>query len=491
MSALLAKPLDDTARTRALWVTFALGALGFGAFAAVGAHAWVFAAIAALLFVVPALTLPLPFVAFGLAALVPLQFFFEMPGAGVTLRGAVIFLFAAAARLLVRRATSGRLTRWDVWVLPAVSFLLVALVAAFGARERYAAFKGIYDWATIFLTAFVVSEIVAAPPLRRRLAGVLIAGGVFQAALGLGEYAAGSARVLHALRTPLAELFLQPHLLRERLADLTFNWVTFDRAAPFGTFINAIDYAIFLAAILSLTLALLLVSRAWARVVVLSGCAGVIGLALVLSLKGSGLLALAGGVAALAALYLWRYPARALTWLPIVLILAVVFALPFADLLTQRVTFLVEREMGVAGTVGRLAIWSNLIEYLGARLLFGYGLNNSIYLTEPTRIIRAGVAGLNPTSSENGLLAILIETGVVGFGVFALVWLAMAARAVRAVRRSVEPAVPIGVAAAMVAILLGNLTVVSFTTEQNGMLLGVLMGMISSCPRDAGEGVFG
>jgi hypothetical protein len=52
----------------------------------------------------------------------------------------------------------------------------------------------------------------------------------------------------------------------------------------------------------------------------------------------------------------------------------------------------------------------------------------------------------------------------------------------RAIRRARADPIYVGALAALVAFWVGNLTVAGFTTDQNGMLLGMLIGMIYATP---------
>ena len=477
----------------------------------------------ALLIVVAAWTLPLQWVALILVALIPLQFYLTLPDSSITVRGAAVFGFVSAIRIFAKRF------QWQSWMLPTAIFLLAALVAAMGASNRYLALKGIYDWLPVFAALFVVSQVAESAHIRKTLVIVLIAEGVGEALLGLLQYVLGLNTVLGVLRLPISDLFYQPNLLRERLSDLSFNWVIFDRAAPFGTFINGIDYAVFLAAILSLVLGLLLTSDgviarrhrsvaeipanrtqsaqsspmscradvkrkiasgtnrprndSW-KVVALLTCALILAGALLLTFKGSGLLALAGGAATVVLLTSMKsfrvtLSGRTLALGLVVLIGAVILAMPFADLIGQRVAFLIQREQGLSGTTGRLAIWASLMESFTTRPIFGYGLNNGVGLAEPTRTLSGGALAFISTTPESAYLAALIEVGAVGFIALMSLFIATFGRGYSQVRENGGP-LTIGILAALVAILTGNLTVAGFTTDQNGMLLGVLMGLIWS-----------
>ena len=467
-------PISTTARERVVLAVFACAATAFCMLAALGSTQVFATAAVVLLIFAAAMTLPLSWVAVAVAALVPLQFYFEIPGSSFTLRGAVAFVFAAAVRLLIQRVTRKEVTRWQSWMLLAALFLIAALIAALGAQSRYLAFKGVYDWLVIFATAFVIDELAQSRKMIERLILVLLAGGIAEAALGLAQYAAGLDNVLHALRLPASTLFFQPNLLRERLADLSFNWVVFDRAAPFGTFINGIDFAIFVASILGLALALLFAARERTRVAILFASVLLMGTALLLTFKGSGLLAFAGAAATVALFSLRRLSSRVLVIGIIAIGVAIILTLPFADQIVQRAAFIVQREQGATGTAGRLEIWASLFQDFLQRPLFGYGLNHAALLTEASRTLRYGAVTFNSPSAESAYVTALVETGLVGFGALTALF---AAALMRAARYARADALFVGILAALVALLLGNLTVAGFTTDQNGMLLGALIGM--------------
>ena len=465
-------PLD---RERAVRVICSAVVLCLGVFAALGSAQWLATSIVLVLIFAAAMTMPRSWLGIALAALMPFQLYFDIPGTAFTLRAAGLFAFAAALRLLVSRLVRKDLARWSFWMLPAAFFLTAALVGALNAASPYLAFKGIYDWLTIFAAAFVVSETVRARRQVARLVLVLVAGGLIQTILGLLQYASGLDAILNVLRMPISTLFFQPNLLSERLADLSFNWVVFDRASPFGTFINGIDYAIFLAAVMGLALPLLFVERARTRLALVFGCLLLMGIALLVTFKGSGLLAL-GGAAAVTVLLSFRRPSPRLFAIGLIgLGCVVLLSLPFADLLMQRAVFLVQREQGDTGTAGRLEIWAGLLQVFFQRPLFGFGLNLSAVLTEPSRTLNRGAIAFNFPSAESAYISALVETGIVGLAALLVLFVGTL---LRAVRRARSDPLFVGVAAALVALWVGNLTVNGFTTDQNGMLLGLLIGMV-------------
>ncbi len=476
-------------RARALMMLFGVAALGAGALAAF-APLDVLAFVAILLLILlAAWILPLPWATLLLASLLPFQFYVPFPGSSFTIRIALIFAYAVAGRVVLRQWPSvvvGRQSaevRRLVWLLPALLFLVAALIAAFWAQDRYAALKGVYDWLAVIVTALVIAASRPARATVRLILMALVAGGVLQALLGLAQSAMGLDVVIGLLRLPVSGLLYQPDLLNDRLNDLSFNWIMADRVLPFGTFINGIDYAVFLAAILSLLIAFLLAPERRPAVggrrsiVVLAPGAAVIGVALLLTLKGSGALALAGGMAALALIHVRRLSRRVVIAGLCVLGLLVVLAVPFSDLLGQRALFLLQREQGLSGTIGRLSLWSGLVPFIAQRPFFGYGLNNANLLIDPLPTLRAGASALISASPESAYLSSLVETGLVGFAALA-VWLF--APLLRAYRRATGNNATIfaGVVATVAALLAGNLTVSGFTTDQDGMLLGILIGII-------------
>ena len=192
------------------------------------------------------------------------------------------------------------------------------------------------------------------------------------------------------------------------------------------------------------------------------------------------MIALAGGVIALALLYIPRLSPRVIGIGIVVLIAALGLAVPLYGDIVQRIAFLVQRETGALSATGRTAIWVQLLAYVPQRLWFGWGLNNSVLLVEPLPSLNGGAFIFNMPTAESAYVAALVETGVVGFAALMLLVIVVLVRACRNVQSSRAPALQIGICAAIVAILFGNLTVVGLTTDQNGMLLGLLSGLIFS-----------
>lgn len=478
MNVLLSRSqVDDTVRTRTLLIAFALVAVTLGVFAANASERALLMAALVLLPSIVAITVPPTALTPVLAALVPFQLFFFIEGTNYATRAAVIFLAVAASRLLVERGIHASLRGWT-WIAPTGLYLSVAFIAAFDSPERYLAFKGIYEWLAIVACIFITALTVQSARTLNRTISILVIGGAIQAILGLAEYAAGLERVLRALTSPISGLFFQPNLLQERLGDLTFNWILSGRGLPFGTFINGIDYAIFLAAIIMLALVRTTTRSSRTRIGFWLGCVFVMGVALLLTLKGSGFIALVGGAIALAICLTPHFSRRMFHTVLAVVVLGILVTLPFADAISQRTGFLIQREQDQFREVGRLRIWLNLLSSFAERPIFGHGLNSSEFIVESARTLRGGAFALNPTSPESSYVETLIETGAVGF--FALMSL-FGVTLVRAYRRAREGANAIayaGVFAALVAILFGNLTVSAFTSDQNGMLMGILIGLV-------------
>ena len=490
MNTIIAAPRSDAARERAIILVCVFAALAVGA---LGAEQSVATILVACVFGVAALILPLSWVALALAALIPLQLYFPFAGA-LNLRGALMFVAVAALRVFVVRAIGRdwRSLRSLPWIIPAALFIFAALVAAVTAFNRYEALKGIYLWLPIFATAFVIGEIVHAEQLAEQIVVVLIGAGVGEALLGLIQTVFDVPRVISILQLPISSLVYQPNLLRDRLADLSFNWIFNERVLSFGTFINNIDYAIFLAAILTLVLALLLgeeqttanhrplTASRYLPALILFISAILLGAALLQTIKGSGILALAGGIGAIALLYAPRLSPRLLALGALGCVAALIFAALFYGDIAARVLFLAQREEGAISVAGRVTTWIQLLGFLAERPLFGFGLNNTTWLLDWIPSLSGGAFVLNTATPESAYIAALVETGIVGFVALMLFVLVVLVRAYRNVQAARAPAFDIGLGAAVVAILCGSLTVVGLTTDQNGMLLGALIGLIFS-----------
>lgn len=480
-----------------------------GVSAALGPTDWVASLFLAVLILTVTMIPPLAWVGLTLLAVVPFQLYLSIPGTSFTLRGSVVFMVLAAFRVLIDRTTRigvqpsadstfAATTRESWWKAAVGLFILAATAAALTAPSRYLALKGVMDWASVFGVALVMSEIVRSERTLKSLVGIVIAVGVVQALVGLAQYAMGLEAVLTILRLPISSLFYLPDLLREKLVDGSFNWIVFNRATPFGTFINGIDFAIYAAAVLSLVLALLLEREpshmpprsSQIRLGLLIVSALLVATALFLTLKGTGLVALGGGLAALASCYLalrnrqpetWRrLSRRAAALAPVAVIVAAFLLLPFADVVWQRAQFLVLRELGTFGTAGRTEIWASLFQSFVERPVFGFGLNNAVLLAEPMRTLQGGAFTFNPTNPESLYVTLLIETGVVGLAALLGLIGMVLVRAYRNAQQSPAAAAYVGILAAIAALLFGNLTVSGLIADQNGMLFGAFVGMVFS-----------
>ena len=104
-------------------------------------------------------------------------------------------------------------------------------------------------------------------------------------------------------------------------------------------------------------------------------------------------------------------------------------------------------------------------------------MNNATFLVDPAPVLIGGTFHFKSTPPESAYIALLVETGIVGFAISAGFLIVVLARAYHNVRAAIAPAAPIGILAGLAAILLGNLTVVGLTSDQPGMLFGALIGM--------------
>jgi len=510
--------LNDTTRERVIIGVCTLLAIALGIVAASSSIELTAALFIVLLFGTTAFVLPRAWLGIVLIALIPLEFYFPIT-ASFYLRGALVFVLAATLRVVIFRP-SFFVLRPPSWLLPAALFLAIAFIAALGASNRYAALKGIYDYLPIFAAAFVIGEMMRPQWLKRFLIA-LVTVGVLEVLLGLLQTRFTPTQIAEMLQFGVSEWFYQPNLLRERLADFSFNWILGNRVLPFGTFINGIDYALFLAAMVGLGVAWWLeamtvdrrpptaasslstdahsvgityhVSRIAYHTFWLIGslahwfigslahwfiptiCLALISIALLLTYKGSGLLALAGAGAVL----VWRVGTTRITayrlFLIVYCVMILLVSVIFFEPIIQRGAFLIRREAGASYETGRLEIWSQAIVALPQRPLFGFGLNNAGQLIAPTQSLRGGTFIAVSNSPESAYVAMLVETGIVGFA--AWLWF-IGAILVRAYQRARASMLYAGVLAAIVALLCGNLTVSALTTDQNGLLLGVLIGMV-------------
>lgn len=473
------KRIDDLFRVRIIIVAFALGAIVAGGFAATNAIEATGVILLTAAFAVAALTLPRAWIPVALVGLIPLQFYFPV-ASGLNLRGAFVFVVVAALRFLFHRIAQGNLWCWSAWMMPALLFVVAASLSAIGAENRYAAFKGIYDWLPVFATAFVVSEAVKSTRWLGRLLVSVVIAGLMEAMLGIAQSFQSVDQMVQWLQMPLSGIVYQPNLLRDRLVDLSFNWVLDGRVIPFGTFINAIDYAIWLATILMLGLGLTIDAKRAARKIFWAMANGAMLAALLMTFKGSGILALLGGLMVFAFIYARRFDVRTQMFGLAVILGGGFIALTFEPI-AQRILFLLQREAGMLTGVGRAAIWMQLFAALPRQWLFGFGLNNAVGLVEPLPSMRGGEFVLVPTAPESAYVAALVETGIVGFAV--LFWF-LGAVLKQAYRGATRSPTQIGILAALAALFIGNLTVTGLTTDQNSFLFGTLIGIVFASVHD-------
>ena len=204
----------------------------------------------------------------------------------------------------------------------------------------------------------------------------------------------------------------------------------------------------------------------------------VLGATLLLTLKGSGLLAFAGGALTMAIYFAPRLTRQMQLAILGLVLLGLILTVSFIGPISERTAFLIQREQGDSRSVGRLDIWASILPAYAQRPLLGYGMGNSPTSGEVLRTMRFGAFGTNPVSPESGYLQVLVETGAVGFLGLLTFFGITCARAARLVREKKDAAIVIGILSALVALWAGNLTVSAFTTDQNGMLMGLLIGLV-------------
>ncbi|TAK29849.1 MAG: O-antigen ligase family protein [Chloroflexota bacterium] len=416
-----------------------------------------------------------------MAFLLPIQGYFFLPGTNFTLR--LAYILAAAALLRALWAQRGQVQRrLSLHHVPPLLFFACLAVSTVGARDVYLALKGMLEWGALFVTFYAVVYGIQEMGQLWKVVWALIAGMAFQGSLGLVQFMGGIGFQQALLSSRLSGILFQPTALQSKLAADNANWVFMGTILPFGTFLNNIDYSVFMAMGLSFIVGLLLGGSRVINRHVLMVVMFVASAAVALAAKGTGWNAAIAGVAVV-----WILSGSKLRWAvwPVALIspLAIVQpAIPVVDLLRERLYSLAGQTVSSTSSVlGRLDIWQHYLGVFADRWMLGYGPYNSILYGSSWTTWQNGMPTATVQPTESGYLAVLVDTGVLGFAAFALVvvWLLAAVPAgFRGRLGRGSTALWLGAVGAVVAFLVGNISVAGLTSHQNVMVFAICAGIL-------------
>jgi O-antigen ligase len=442
--------------------------------------------------VIGLLGLPLSWSVPTLVFLVPFRFYVSLPGSKFefALTNFIIVGFAGAC---LAAGLAGERPRFRRWELLIIAWLTWTLVSLGWTSQPAGSLRGVFQWLMVFGSILISARCVieATDPTRaaRRILIALMALVGVWCIVGFVEVALGLDSIVGMLGTPAAAALFPLGLLDTKLGAFDFNWRSGNDVQPFGPFINAIEFGIFTAIGLGSAVALAVRRSALVpRWLVLSVFA-LAAAANVACLKATGWIA-AGVAIAVAFVSLGRSLRRVIgiSVATLAVIGGVLFA--FREALIQRVQDLAAREGQTGATAEALtrpAIWLGYLDVARTQPLTGLGLGAAIsYGPVHWTRLRGGDAVAVQLPTENGYLTVLVESGVVGLGLLTATLVGAAVIGLKLSRRFPnDPLAEAGGIAAIgiAAILAGNMTVDAFIGDINGVLEGVLVGIVIAANR--------
>jgi hypothetical protein len=396
-------------------------------------------------------------------AVVPI--YIQVPGFGMPAELVVAPVVLARIFAVERRPIS--MPSGLAWTLAAifVSGALASTVLSGDARQTGYYLLRELIWILYIPAARVVYQDAGA--IAPTLAVVLL-GALLQSVLGLMQLALNNDFTLGLLRLPIAPAFIPGGSLDAKLAAQDYNWINFDRAFPSGLFLNAIVYGVCL-----LTWGFLLVGipQRWlpGRRTGIWRAAGVLSLGVAfLTFKLTAWLGIIAGVLTIMLGRVTDRRARLQLLLGPPLALALV-SIVFRDAISERLDQIMSGSLFT-----RVLAWTAYLANLSYGGLAGVGLSRANVLA-PSVPTRAAGQVLNlELAPESSPIGLAVEVGVPAMLALHALLIVLALR-----RR------PFGatwVLPAMVAVLVGNLTVFGLTDDHLGPLVTLMAGLAAAAP---------
>jgi hypothetical protein len=258
-----------------------------------------------------------------------------------------------------------------------------------------------------------------------------------------------------------------------RFGTVLYGRVPVESGTPFGPFVNHNHFAGYAeaAALVALGGAIGLVGRKSALAFLLAGCAVLIGIAHLLSQSRGGLLALAGGIAAL--FWLIRRQEGTLALRTGGILAVGLFLIVFAPSSLSRRLATFGDPMDDDSVRFRLQLWSDSIGLWTSSPVLGTGLGTYAAAIPPHR---TGPDEIRAEYAESDWLQLLCETGIAGLAIAAILLGTTVGAAVVA-RNEPAHGVHAGAAAAVVALAIHGLVDFNFRIPSNALLFAALLGV--------------
>jgi hypothetical protein len=295
---------------------------------------------------------------------------------------------------------------------------------------------------------------------------VLLLGLVFQAAVGLVQFALGIDFALGLLASPVAPAFILRGSLEAKLMAQDYNWMAYGQALPSGLFLNSIVFAVCLA---TGGMLLVTVPAAWLP----NGRPGVWRagglLALLVAFASFKLTAWLGILAGAFVFMLIRIPdrrtrVRAVVIPPLVLL---VLGFLFWDAIQQRLL-----DIARGSLFTRLLTWFTYAENLQHGGIIGVGLGRAGLLAPSVSTAAGGQRAALELSPESSPIGLSAEIGIPAM-------LALYGLVVVPLLRN-RPRRPVWLWPAVATALVGNLAVYGLTDDHIMPLLMLMVGLGAS-----------
>lgn len=443
---------------------------------------WIFFAIGG---AVAAIALPLTKIVGLIFVLLPFQLFLPLIDAPTISLAEALVVIAFCKFLIQLLLDQRRLvpTSLDKLIL---IIIMTVILSFFFSPSFNSSLKGTILLAIFFMIYYLVTNTATTKVRVYTLINYLLAGGIAQSAIGLLQFLGGEKAAWGFLLSPLAPWLYHPDRLAQKVWAEDTNFLMFGRYFPFGTFVNSIDYAVYLAMISGLSISLTLCLPP-SRSRKIKGLTSIILVGMTaLTLKGTGWVALIAGLIFIALLRLAN-----VTSIIVIggIILAMGMVTGLYEISQQRVGFFLSPE---GSLIRRLPIWKHYLQVFAERPIIGHGFYTSLLFAPLHSTYQRGVRVTVSCPTENFYVALLVEVGLIGLITFVCVFIQVVKTALQSYRRSRVPelrGVALGIGAASVALAAGNFTANIQMGEQISLLFWSIAGLAVALSRLEGKHV--